>query len=94
MLKCGAALTRIWSLKHFEHQIFSCEVRLIKPDPAIFELCVSHLKYPSSDVLFIDDRQPNIEAARKIGLRAIQFESARQLRAELKEFGFKVLPNR
>jgi putative hydrolase of the HAD superfamily len=79
-------------LNRFQHQVFSCEVRLIKPDPAIYKLCLAHLGLPSSEVLFIDDRKANIVAARGLGVRAIQFESSRQLRAELENLDFKVLP--
>jgi putative hydrolase of the HAD superfamily len=79
-------------LRNFHHQVFSCEVRLIKPDPAIYQLSLAYLGLPSSEVLFIDDRSANIDAARALGLRAIQFESSRQLRVELENLDFTVLP--
>lgn len=79
-------------LRYFQLQVFSCEVRLIKPDPAIYQLGLSHLGCLPSEVLFVDDRRINVEAARAVGLHAIQFESTRQLRAKLQDLGFKVLP--
>lgn len=71
---------------------FSAEVRLIKPDPAIYEHCLRGLDCAPSDTLFIDDREVNVEAARTIGIHALQFQSLAQLRNELQQAGFPVLP--
>ena len=50
-------------LQLFDHQIFSSEVRLIKPDPAIFLKCLDALRVKPAQTLFIDDRDANVEAA-------------------------------
>jgi putative hydrolase of the HAD superfamily len=71
---------------------FSAEVRLIKPDPAIYEHCLRGLDTLPSDALFIDDREVNVAAARAMGIHAVQFESLPQLRNELQQGGFPVLP--
>jgi putative hydrolase of the HAD superfamily len=71
---------------------FSAEVRLIKPDPAIYEHCLRGLDVAPSDSLFIDDREVNVQAARAMGIHAVQFESLAQLRSELQQAGFPVLP--
>jgi putative hydrolase of the HAD superfamily len=70
----------------------SAEVRLIKPDAAIYEHCLRGLGVAPSDSLFIDDRDVNISAARAIGIHAVQFQSIRQLRSELEQGGFPILP--
>jgi putative hydrolase of the HAD superfamily len=70
----------------------SAEVRLIKPDPAIYEHCLRGLDVAPSDALFIDDREVNVAAARAMGIDAVQFESLLQLRNELQQAGFPVLP--
>lgn len=67
---------------------FSAEVRLIKPDPLIYEHCLRGLDVAPSEALFMDDRQVNIEAAQAMGIHAIQFESIAQLRNELDAAGF------
>ena len=72
--------------------IFSAEVRLIKPDPAIYEHCLRGLDVAPSDALFIDDREVNVAAARAMGIDAVQFKSLPQLRNELQQAGFPVLP--
>ncbi len=79
-------------LQHFDHQILSCELRLIKPDGAIFRHTVEQVGVRPEEMLFVDDRKENVETARAVGLKAIQFESAEQLRSELKEIGFDILP--
>jgi FMN phosphatase YigB (HAD superfamily) len=45
-----------------------------------------------SESLFIDDREVNVEAARAIGIHALQFQSLTHLRNELQQAGFPVLP--
>jgi putative hydrolase of the HAD superfamily len=79
-------------LSDFEHQILSCELRLIKPDPAIFEHTIQRLDVKPGEALLVDDREANVEAARTIGLQAIRFQSTEQLRGELRGMGFVVLP--
>ena len=74
-------------LQEFDAQILSHEVGLLKPDPAIFELTLRHCGLEADRTLFIDDLRANVEAARALGMSAIQFESAEQIRAELTNRG-------
>lgn len=41
------------------------------------------MNLPASEIVFIDDKAENVEAAKKIGIDAIVFESSEQLRTEL-----------
>jgi len=79
-------------LRHFDHQILSCELRLIKPDAEIFRRTIERIRVKPEATLFVDDREANVAAARALGVRAIQFESTQLLRAELQNMGFKILP--
>ena len=79
-------------LRHFDHQIFSCEVRAIKPDRVIYQHSLALLKIAPSEVLFIDDREENIQAARAVGIRGIVFESVERFRKDLQALGFPILP--
>jgi putative hydrolase of the HAD superfamily len=83
----------LW-MKHFDHQIFSADVRRIKPEPAIYEYSLDVLKVPASEVLFVDDRDANLEQARAAGMRGIRFQSVNELRDDLHALGFDVLPAR
>jgi putative hydrolase of the HAD superfamily len=79
-------------MKDFSFKTLSAEVRLIKPDPAIYEHTLRGLGVSAGEALFIDDRETNIEAARGLGILAIQFRSISQLRDDLNALGFPILP--
>ena len=79
--------------KRMDSLTLSCEVRLIKPDRAIYERCLESLALRPDEALFIDDREANVEAAREAGLAALRFESIERLRSDLEGLGFPVLPD-
>jgi len=79
-------------LGHVDHQIFSCEVRAIKPDPVIYRHSLSLLKIAPAEAIFVDDREENIQAAHAVGIHGILFESVAQLRRDLQQLGFSILP--
>lgn len=68
--------------------LLSSELRLIKPDPAIFRLALQRLELKAPQVLFIDDRFSNITVARSLGIQAIQFTTLSQLNLSLRDAGF------
>ncbi|MFZ0521855.1 MAG: HAD family phosphatase [Candidatus Acidiferrales bacterium] len=79
-------------VNHFDHHIFSAEVRSIKPEPAIYQHCLDALAVQPSEALFIDDRDVNLQEARAAGIRTIRFDSVEQLRRDLQSLGFAILP--
>jgi putative hydrolase of the HAD superfamily len=79
-------------LKHFDHQTFSAEVGLVKPDAAIYRHSLAGLGVAAGEALFVDDKAPNIEGAREVGMFGIQFRSTAQLRDDLEKLEFPVLP--
>jgi putative hydrolase of the HAD superfamily len=76
----------------FDHQVFSGEVRSVKPEPAIYRHVIDAMGVPPSDTLFIDDRDENLEQARAIGIRVIRYQYVERLREDLAALGFPVLP--
>jgi len=72
-------------LEGFEVQIWSCEHGIIKPDPAIYHLCLERLGCEPGRVLFFDDRPKNVDAARSVGMEAYVFESAGQAAAMVRQ---------
>ena len=71
--------------RHFEHLLFSCDLRAIKPDPLCFGKALSRLGAAPQEVTFIDDRADNVTAAAGLGMRAIRFTGAQPLRSALAE---------
>jgi FMN phosphatase YigB (HAD superfamily) len=45
-----------------------------------------------SETIFVDDREENIQAARDAGIHGMVFESVAQLRKDLEQLGFPILP--
>jgi putative hydrolase of the HAD superfamily len=80
-------------LNKLTYHVLSCEVRLIKPDRAIYERCLEGLQVTPSEALFVDDKQINVQAARALGITSIHFQSVGQLRNELAALPFAILPS-
>ena len=76
----------------FDFKTFSAEVRLIKPDAAIYEHTLRGLGVKPEETLFVDDREINVQAARELGIRAVRYQSIEQLREELEAMEFSILP--
>jgi HAD superfamily hydrolase (TIGR01509 family) len=70
-------------LSRFRDILVSGEVKLLKPDPAIYWLALDRFRLRPADTLFIDDRAINVEAALAVGMRAHLFTDAADLRARL-----------
>jgi glucose-1-phosphatase len=74
-------------LRHFEHCVLSYEVGALKPSGKIFEDAIAHAGCAAEECFFTDDLAVNVEAARKHGMDAVQFQSAAQLERELRARG-------
>jgi len=79
-------------LEYFDHQTFSAEVGLIKPDAAIYQRSLRGVEVRASEALFVDDKEPNVQGARAVGMRAIQLRSMEQFASDLGKLGFPMLP--
>ena len=73
--------------RNFAAFFTSCYLRLRKPDPRIYQAALGIAQRAPGECVFIDDRPENLEPARGLGMHAILFESAEQLRASLNESG-------
>lgn len=63
--------------------VLSGDAKMLKPDPAIFNLLLNKIGYPAPNCLLIDDSQANIVTAESLGFNAIHFKSPAQLESEL-----------
>jgi putative hydrolase of the HAD superfamily len=64
--------------------IYSAEVRLAKPDARIYQLALDRLSVRPGEAAFVDDMPENVEAARKLGMCGVQFQSTAQTIADVK----------
>ena len=65
--------------------VISGEVGLRKPHAAIYELALDRLGVPADRVLFIDDAEPNVLGACKVGLQALLHIDHSSTRSALSE---------
>lgn len=68
----------------------SGDVRLIKPDPAIYAHHTKTFALKPGATLFFDDSPANVAAARGIGWNAELFTSAERMRDDLRRYGVGV----
>lgn len=68
----------------------SCYLGVSKPNPAIYRLALDLAGVQAQNALMIDDRLQNVEAARSVGMQAVQFQGAGPLRGDLGHLGIHV----
>ncbi|TDB95339.1 HAD family phosphatase [Actinomadura sp. 7K534] len=67
-------------LGRFDALTYSCRIGVAKPDRRAYEICAERLGVQPSDVVFFDDSERNVLAARETGMRAELFTSPTQVR--------------
>jgi putative hydrolase of the HAD superfamily len=86
-------LARYPWLANFAHSTFSHRLGIAKPDPAIYNHAAKGLGFPTTEILFIDDREENIAAARRVGMIAIQYATHDAFVAEMQRLSLQSLLN-
>ena len=72
---------------YFRDIIVSGVEKLIKPDPAIYDLTLRRIGLPASDIFFTDDSAANIKVASKKGFVTHLFDDPATLRPALSDAG-------
>lgn len=67
----------------FRDIVVSGEVKLLKPDAAIYYLALDRFRLRPDEALFVDDRRINVLGAEAVGMKAHLFTDAANLRARL-----------
>ena len=75
-------------LPRFDVLVWSYQLLMAKPDPAIYRHLLKELGTRPEETLFLDDRPVNVEAARALGMKALEFTTVAQLRNDLIAQGF------
>lgn len=73
--------------KYFPAMFSSCFLGVCKPDVRIFQIVLNVLHQNPSECLLIDDREENIEGAKKAGLDTVHLPDASKLMEKLMEKG-------
>ena len=75
----------------FNDAVYSYRAKCMKPERAIYETAIRQFNAVPAETIFIDDLAPNVDAARALGFRAIQYSPANHdaLLAELAREGVR-----
>jgi putative hydrolase of the HAD superfamily len=71
---------------HFDAVVASYQVRLAKPDVAIFEIMADRLGVDVAECIMIDDNETNCEGARAAGMEAICYTTLADTKTQLATF--------
>jgi 2-haloacid dehalogenase len=74
-------------LSRFQDVVVSGEVKMIKPDPAIFHYALDRFGLAPHQALFVDDKPANVASAERLGMGAVLFTGADDLRERMKRSG-------
>jgi putative hydrolase of the HAD superfamily len=74
-------------LDEFAHHTFSHRLGIAKPDLAIYRHAAEGLGVAPSAVLFIDDREENIAAAREAGMTVVQYSRHERFVEQMQQLG-------
>lgn len=67
--------------------VISGAEKLMKPDPAIYQLALARFGLSAHEAIFVDDREENVAAAQALGIAAHRFRDTPGWRAELAALG-------
>ncbi len=74
---------RLGLSRYLEWSFVSCHTGVRKPDRRAFTGALERLGVSAEECVFVDDREVNCAVARSLGMDAIRFRGASELRAEL-----------
>ncbi len=58
----------------FRDAVYSYRVKVMKPDPAIYEIAIRQFGVEPAETFFIDDLSHNIETARQLGFQVFHYD--------------------
>jgi 2-haloacid dehalogenase len=71
----------------FDGHVISGLEGVAKPDPRIFQILLDRYRLAPEATVFLDDSPRNVQAARALGINAMHYTGAQELRQELRAFG-------
>jgi putative hydrolase of the HAD superfamily len=70
-------------LSRFDVLVWSYQLGIAKPDPAIYRYALEKLGTRPAETLFVDDKAENVDAAIALGMKGLIFSTVEKLRADL-----------
>jgi putative hydrolase of the HAD superfamily len=70
-------------MSYFDYQFLSYRIGREKPDERMFEYVTDQIPYSKEEIMFIDDKLSNVNAAKEFGIKAIHFTGTSQLITDL-----------
>ena len=91
-----SAETFLYALENYDFfKIFEGKIvvsgteKLIKPDPAIWEVLLNRYQIKAEESVFIDDNAKNIEVAKSLGFICIHIKEDTDLEKEMRDLGIQ-----
>lgn len=72
-------------LPYMDGGLLSCDYKVIKPDPAFYQILIDKYDLVPSECVFLDDLEANLEMARQLGIHTIQVKDHEQAKADLEK---------
>ncbi|MGI9569019.1 MAG: HAD family hydrolase [Desulfobulbia bacterium] len=74
-------------LKHFDTKIFSYDIGVLKPNVNIFKALVEQCGVDASELVYSDDSESNLSAAKELGVHTFIFKNINQFKHSLHTLG-------
>ena len=75
---------------YFPARIYSCAIGATKPNPLIYREALQACKVQAEEAVYVDDIAAYVEAAERLGMAGIQFQSPGQLVVALQALGLQI----
>jgi len=69
---------------YFKHAYISTQMGMEKPDAEIYQTVLNEIKCKPEEVIFIDDKKENVDAAKRLGIIGIHYKWGDDLEKELR----------
>jgi len=75
---------------YFPARTYSCAVGATKPNPLIYRQALQACKVRAEEAVYVDDIAAYVEAAERLGMAGVQFQSPGQLVVALQALGLQI----
>lgn len=77
-------------LRLFPLRIYSCRVGASKPDPVIYKEALQGCEVQAQEAVYVDDIAEYAQAAVRLGMQGLVFETPERLYSSLRQFGIDI----